>query len=211
MKPKQEQAVSRREQQKETRRREILEAGFRAFTTQGFTATRLEDVAMMAGVGKGTIYLYFDSKEALFEEVVRVNLFPTRDEAEQRVAEFEGPAAELLATHLQYVYSRLADDKIPPLIAMVIGEGNRFPQLTDFLFRELVSRTRQNMRRIIERGVASGEFRVTDIDKYTQILVAPVLISALWKLQFEKIDPIDIQDFARAHVDLVLNGLKRQD
>ena len=209
MSAKQDQAASRREQQKEMRRQEILEAGFRAFTAQGFTATRLEDVAMMAGVGKGTIYLYFASKEALFEEVVRVNLFPTRDEAEQRVAEFEGSASELLESHLHYVYSRLANDKIPPLIAMVIGESSRFPQLTDFLFRELVSRTRQNMRRIIERGVTSGEFRATDIDKFTQILVAPVLIGALWKLQFEKVDPIDVQQFASAHVDLVLHGLLR--
>lgn len=197
-----------REQRKEARRREILEAAFQAFTAQGFTATRLDEVAERAGVGKGTLYLYFESKEALFEEVVRVHLFPARDEAEHQISKFRGSASELLAAHLHYVYSQLADEKIPPLVAMVIGEGNRFPGLTEFFFREMVSRTQDNMRRIIEKGVASGEFRRTDLEAFAQILVAPVIIGALWKLQFGAISPLDLEAYARAHVDLVLNGLK---
>ena len=199
---------SKREQQKEARRRAIIEAGLQAFTAQGFTATRLDDVAVRAGIGKGTIYLYFDSKEALFEEVVRENLFPAQEELESLVAQFEGSATELLTTHLRYFYAGLADDKIPPLIAMVLGEGNRFPALTEFFFREMVSGNQDIMRSIIEKGVANGEFRPTDIGRFSQILIAPVLISAIWKLQFESFAPIDLQSFAETHIDLVLNGLK---
>lgn len=201
---------SRREQQKEARRRDILEAGFEVFTAQGFSATRLDDVAARAGVGKGTIYLYFDSKEALFEEVVRVHLFPSRDAAEQQVREFRGSAAELLGAHLHYVYSQLADARIAPLVAMVIGEGTRFPRLTEFFFHELASRTQDTLRGIIEKGVASGEFRATDIVSFTQILVAPAVIGALWKLQFAALAPMDLDAYARAHVDLVLDGLRAQ-
>ena len=94
-------APGKREQQKEARRKAILEAAFQAFTAQGFTATRLDDVAERAGTGKGTIYLYFSSKEALFEEVVRENLFPGRDLAESKLAEFQGSATEMLTMHLR--------------------------------------------------------------------------------------------------------------
>lgn len=201
-------ALSRREQQKEARRRDILEAGFQVFAAQGFTATRLDEVAERAGVGKGTIYLYFASKEALFEEVVRVNIFPYRDEAEHRVSEFQGSAAALLASHLEYVYGRMEDEKSPALIALVMGEAHRFPQITEFFFREVISRTQENMRRIIERGIASKEFRRTDVHTFTQILVAPVLIGALWKLQYQALSPLDLKAYARAHIDLVLNGLR---
>lgn len=199
---------TRRKQQKEARRRDILEAGFQVFAAQGFTATRLDEVAERAGVGKGTIYLYFESKEALFEEVVRENVFPGRDEAEHRVSEFKGCAADLLASHLHYVYSRMDNEKMPALVALVMGESHRFPHVSEFFFREVISRTQENMRRIVERGIASGEFRRTDALRFTQLLVAPVLIGAVWKLQYQAVAPLDMEAYARAHIDLVLNGLR---
>lgn len=204
-----EQRVSKRELQKEARRNEIIDAAFAEFTSRGFTSTRLDDVAERAGIGKGTIYLYFDSKESLFEEVVRQNLFPARDAAANLVAEFTGSASELLTLHLQNFYSLLKNEKVPPLMAMVIGEANRFPKLTDFIFREMISKNQEIMKSIIRRGIESGEFRETNIVTYTQILIAPAVISAIWKLQFETILPIDLDEFAQTHIDIILNGLKQ--
>jgi len=131
-----------------------------------------------------------------------------RDEIESRLEAFTGSAAQMLENHLRYFYARImSDEKIPPLIAMVLGEGNRFPSLTEFFFRTVISRSQHTMRTIIERGVASGEFRRTEVATYTQIVIAPALISALWKLQFEKISPIDLNTFADTHIDIILNGL----
>lgn len=211
MKPSKDQRSDRRQQQKALRRRDILEAGFEVFTTQGFSATRLDDVALRAGVGKGTIYLYFASKEVLFEEVVRENLFPFREEAEARVRSYPGSAADLLALHLRYVYGRLADPKIPPLMALVIGEGHRFPQLTDFFYRELTSRSQANMGSIIRRGVESGEFRRTRLEDFVQIMVAPILIGVLWKLHYGSVAPLDLEAYAETHIDLLLHGLASAD
>lgn len=208
MKAKHTSTATKRELQKEARRKEILEAGFDVFKEHGFTAARLDDVAEKAGIGKGTIYLYFDGKEALFEEVVRENLFPARDEAENLVAGFRGSASELLERHLKHIYSYMAGEKIPYLVAMVIGEVNRFPSLAEFFFHEMVSRNQEMMRTIIARGEASGEFRRTDVKQFCQILVAPILISAIWKLQFEHLEPLQMEAYADAHIDLILNGLK---
>ncbi|MDT8397703.1 MAG: TetR/AcrR family transcriptional regulator [Pseudomonadales bacterium] len=200
---------NRREQAREARRLDILDAGFAEFTREGFTATRLEDVAARAGIGKGTIYLYFDSKESLFEEVVRMNLLPPVDAILDMISKFEGSTSELLTLHLHHSYAILRNEKIPALIAMVIGEGNRFPKLTDFFFREMVSANQTIIRDIIARGVRRGEFRETELSAYTQIVIAPVLISAIWKLQFESLAPIDLDAFAATHIDLILNGLRK--
>lgn len=199
---------SKRAMQKELRRNEIIEAGLQEFTAQGFSSTRLEDVAERAGIGKGTIYLYFDSKESLFEEVIRQNLFPGRDEAENQAEVFTGSAEELLILHTERMYALSANEKIAPLLAMVIGEGSRFPQLSEFFFNEMVGRNRELMSRIIKRGIERGEFKKTGIEDYTQILISPILISALWKLQFDAHAPLDMEVFAKIHIDFMLRGLK---
>src|SRR5689334_19725008 len=58
------------------RREAIIAAGLEEFIARGFAATRLDDVAKRAGVAKGTIYLHFRDKEALFEELIRTAIVP---------------------------------------------------------------------------------------------------------------------------------------
>jgi AcrR family transcriptional regulator len=198
----------KRELQKEARRIAIIDAALEEFTAQGFTATKLDDVAVRAGIGKGTIYLYFDSKESLFEEVVRRNLLGGREMIENFITNFEGTTAELLATHFRHMYSFMQNDKIPPLVAMVLGEAVRFPSLSRFFHDEMIKHSQDVMRRIIQRGVASGEFRPAAADIYTQFLIAPVLIGAIWKLQFDTVAPIDMADYAEQHIDFILRALK---
>src|SRR5262245_59921894 len=60
-----------RAQKAAARRDAILSAALDEFAAQGFAAARLDDVARRAGVAKGTIYLHFRDKEALFQELVR--------------------------------------------------------------------------------------------------------------------------------------------
>jgi len=199
---------SKRELQKEARRNAIIDAGFMEFAQQGFTAAKLDDVAVRAGIGKGTIYLYFDSKEALFEEVVRKNLFPLRDEAQRLAQEFSGTAAELLTIHLERLYETLHQDKMPQLVAMIMGETSRFPSLSDFFFTEMIASHQDVLKGIIKKGVENGEFREEALNEFTQILIAPAMISAIWRLQFDQHDPLDIKEYAKNHIDLVLRGLK---
>lgn len=198
----------KREQQKEARRVAIIDAALEEFTAQGFTSTKLDDVAVRAGIGKGTIYLYFDSKESLFEEVVRRNLLGSRELVENFVATFEGSTAELLTQHFRNMYLFTQNDKIPPLMAMITGEAVRFPALSRFFYDEIIKPSQELMRRIVRRGIERGEFRADADDLYIQILFAPVLLGALNRLQYGAFAPIDTAKYAEQHIDFILRGLK---
>lgn len=199
---------SKREMQKEARRNAIIDAGFQEFALCGFTSAKLDDVAVRAGIGKGTIYLYFDSKESLFEEVIRKNLFPLRDEAQSHADEFQGSATDLLTIHFYRMYEILHQGHMPQLVAMVMGEASRFPKMADFFFKEIVSSNQDLVRGIIQKGVDSGEFRKSALLEFTQILIAPAMISAIWRLQFDAHSPLDIDRYAQTHIDFILRGLK---
>lgn len=202
------QLPSKREQQKEARRNAIIDAGFQEFALQGFTATKLDDVAVRAGIGKGTIYLYFDSKEKLFEEVVRKNMLPIVDEAKQNVATFQGTASELLTMHFRRMYEVLHEDRMPELVAMIMSEAARFPTIADFFFKEIGSTFQELVIGILKKGIESGEFRTSFPVEYTQLLIAPAMMSALWRLQFHNHSPLDIDAYAKAHIDFILRGLR---
>lgn len=198
----------KRELQKEARRVAIIDAALEEFTAQGFTATKLDDVAVRAGIGKGTIYLYFDSKESLFEEVVRRNLLGGREMVENFVATFEGSTEELLAQHFRNMYLFTQNEKIPPLMALVTGEAVRFPALSRFFYDEVIKPTQDLMRRIVRRGIERGEFRADADDLYVQILFAPVLLGALNRLQYATVAPIDFDKYVEQHIDFILRGLR---
>jgi AcrR family transcriptional regulator len=198
----------KREQQKEARRVAIIEAALEEFTSQGFTATKLEDVAVRAGIGKGTIYLYFNSKEDLFEEVVRRTLLPDRKLSANFVADFEGTTEELLTNHFRFMYTFMQGEKVPPLIAMVLGEISRFPQLSQFFYDEMISKSRAMLESIIARGVESGEFRKSASDLSHQILISPALLGVIWNLQFKQQAPLDLAVYSEMHIDFILRALK---
>ena len=201
-------APGKRLQQKEARRTAIIEAALEEFTSQGFTATKLEDVAVRAGIGKGTIYLYFNSKEELFEDVVRRTLLPERKLPPNYVEDFEGTTSELLANHFRFMYSFMQNEKVPPLIAMVLGEVVRFPQLSQFFYDEMISHSRAMLESIIARGIKSGEFRKSAENMHHQILIAPALLGAIWNLQFKQQAPLDFAVYSEMHIDFILRALR---
>jgi AcrR family transcriptional regulator len=199
----------KREQQKEARRSAIIDAALEEFTASGFTAAKLDDVAERAGIGKGTIYLYFDSKESLFEEVVRRNLIPPPGMAELYIASLDGStAADVLTKHFRNMYQFMKNEKIPPLLMMILGETARFPKLARFFHEEMISHSQKMLKDIIAKGIASGEFRADADLVYTQFLISPALNGAIWNLQFGGLAPIDIDHYAEAHIDFMLRALK---
>jgi AcrR family transcriptional regulator len=202
-------APGKRELQKEARRSAIIDAALEEFTAQGFTAAKLDDVAVRAGIGKGTIYLYFDSKESLFEEVVRKHLMPDRDMAESYIASMgEGSAAEILTRHFRHIYTFMKHDKVPPLLMMIQSETARFPNLAEFFYQEMISPTQEMIRHIIRKGVQAGEFRADAESIYPQLLFAPAMSSALWNLAYGRLAPLDLDNYAETHIDFMLRALR---
>jgi AcrR family transcriptional regulator len=195
---------------KEARPEEILAAALESFAERGFAATRLEDVAARAGISKGTLYLYFKSKEELFKAVVRETLLPNLARLETMVGSFEGPSA-LLLEQLLLTIGGVLGSRIGAIPKLVIAEAGNFPDLARFYFDEVIQRGLGLIARILRRGIARGEFRPIDVDRAVFCVIAPMLIAALWKNSLEpygKAAPLDADALARAHLDLLLRGLR---
>jgi AcrR family transcriptional regulator len=143
----------------EDRPDEILAAATAVFGEQGFARARLEDVARRAGVSKGTLYLYFDSKEVLFREMVRKNVVAVVAEAEEKYARFDGSARDALADLVQNWWRLLGTRESACITRLVGAELSNFPEIGRFYFDEVIARTRRLIASIIDRGVSSGELR----------------------------------------------------
>jgi AcrR family transcriptional regulator len=194
---------------KDARPDEILAAALASFAERGFAATRLEDVAARAGISKGTLYLYFEGKEELFEAVVRATLLPNLERIEVLAATFEGPSA-LLLERLLLTISGVVSSQVGAIPKLVIAEAGNFPGLARFYLEEVVHRGLRLIGTILRRGIERGEFRAVDVDHAVFCVIAPMLIAALWKNSLEPYDDaaLDAQALARAHLDLLLRGME---
>jgi AcrR family transcriptional regulator len=197
-----------RRRRKEARPSEIVEAARNCFIAKGFAKTRVEEVARRAGVSKGTVYVYFPSKEALFEAVIRTNVLPVLEQARAMVASDPDIAA---STQLKFLvttfYRELVGTDRKKLLHLIIAEGPNFPWLTEFYYREILSKGLGLFRAIIERGVERGEFRRTALSDFPEILVAPAVIAALFALLFGRTDPAQIERYMEAHLAAALASL----
>lgn len=198
-----------RRRRKEQRPGEIIEAAIQEFSRRGFAATRLEDVAERAGVTKGTIYFYFKDKEDLFKAAARRSLAPALNEMEALGAHSEGSAEESLRIHLSAVYPKLVKNpRAAQILRLIIAEGPQFPELVEFYYSEIISRGLAILTRVLERGVARHEFRRSGAVEFPQTVFAPAIAALIWNLLLGKKHPLDLDGYARMHLDLVLNGLK---
>lgn len=198
---------------KEARPREILHAALEIFTEKGFAAARLDDVAQRAGVSKGTLYLYFSSKEELLKAVVRTALIPNIARAERAAARHAGGSAELLRLLFELAARRVSRSRLSAIPKLVLAEASNFPDLAKFYLDEVIARGFALLGGIVRRGIERGEFRPVDVENTARLLVAPLLFLALWRHSFAKVAPapLDAAAYCRSHLDLTLHGLLREN
>ncbi len=194
---------------KEARPAELIAAALDLFAERGFAGTKIEDVAARAGVTKGTIYLYFGSKEALLEAVVRETIVSEIERAERHVDEYTGSARELLETYLRNWWHAVGETKLAAIAKLMMAESASFPDLAAFYVREVVQRGRRLLARVLERGVASGEFRSVDVPQAVRVVLAPLLHASMWRQSFFQCEqmPLDVEAYLRTHIDLVMHGI----
>jgi AcrR family transcriptional regulator len=193
---------------KTARPAEILAAALASFAERGFAATRLDDVAARAGVTKGTLYLYFDSKEELFKAVVRQELVPNLERAEALIAGSAAPSLDLLE-QLVVNFARIIASPLGAIPKLVLTEAGNFPDLARFYRDAVVERGKALFRQVVERGVAAGELRPVDVENTVMCIVAPLLLAALWRHSFERHSgpAIDLDALCHASLDLLRHGL----
>jgi AcrR family transcriptional regulator len=200
-------ATKRRSATPEARREAILAAALDEFTVRGYEGARLDDVAKRAGVAKGTIYLYFADKEALFQELVRSMVNPVLTTLEQMRAP-DIPARMLieglLATFVREVYGTRRKD----MIRLILAEGPRFPAIAEFYYREVVARVLAIVRPLLERAVARGELPNDSLARFPQLIIAPMLVGIMWQALFDKFEPLDVSALVRAHIGILFGSAK---
>jgi AcrR family transcriptional regulator len=195
---------------KEARPNEILAAALVLFGERGFAATRLDDVALRAGVTKGTLYLYFPNKEELFEAVVRQALVSNIEWGEALLEKPDEPAAVLLE-RLMHSWAALALSPAGAIPKLIISEAGNFPELARFYREEVVDRGMELMRRALRLGVERGEFRAPDnFDNAVRCICAPIVLAMLWRHSLgrhEEVDRFDPEAICKTQLKLVLDGL----
>lgn len=203
-----------RRRRKEARPQELLDAALALFAEKGFAATRAEEVAALAGVSKGTLYLYYPSKEDLLKAVIAQNLSERIAAGATRVAGYEGSIAELLRHVLCDWWEQIYDSPAGAVFKLVITEVRNFPEIGEFYHREVVAPAHALLSGILQRGIATGEFRPVDISSAVHSLVLPLIMICLHKHSLGACpvcpaDPLipEGHAFIRQHVALVLDGL----
>ncbi len=197
------------ERRKEARPHELLSAALDLFVERGFASTRLEDVAKRAGVSKGTLYLYFTNKEELFKAVVRENLVPELGQAEELVVSYDGDTVSLFYEFILAWWERVGSTKLSGITKLVMAEAGNFPELARFYHDEVNLRGSALISRLLERGIARGEFRAVDTQALTRVICAPILMLTLWKHSFDacQAEIIEPHAYLKSFIDLCLNGL----
>lgn len=201
------------QRRKEARPAEIVEAALEVFAEKGFSAARIDDVAARAGISKGTLYLYFASKEELFKAVVRQALLPGLARVEAMLAAHPGTASERIRAVIGQIGALLQGTRIAVIPKLVIAEAGNFPELARFYHQEVIRRGLGLLGAEVERGIARGEFRTVDGSHGARLLMAPVLLAAVWKSTFEihAGAPLDAPEFLEVALDVLLRGLRADE
>ena len=202
-----------RQRRKQARPQELLEAALALFVEKGFAATRTEEVARLAGVSKGTLYLYYPSKEELFKAVVRHNLSSLIAEGAELAAQFEGSSSDLLSQLMQTWWQRIGNTPAAGIHKIVLAEVRNFPELAQFYTDEVIIPADRLFSDTVQRGIDRGEFRAMPKHEVAMMLMAPLIFMAVHRHSFAACPvhggvEVDATQMLRTHLDLVLRGLE---
>ncbi len=203
-------ARPKRERRKEARPGELLEAALDLFVEKGFAATRVEEVAAHAGVSKGTLFLYFPSKEELFKAVVRDTIGNRLVEWNSEFESFSGTSAEMLRHAMTAWWDRVGATKASGITKLMMSEAGNFPEIAQFYQQEVMRPGRELIRSILARGVATGEFRPLNLDYAVFSVIAPMNFLIMWKHSIGPCAPdvtIDPHTYIDSQIDVMLHGV----
>ncbi|PHS24429.1 MAG: TetR family transcriptional regulator [Robiginitomaculum sp.] len=189
---------------------QILDAALIVFRARGFGAARMDEIARKAGISKGTIYLYFDSKNALLEALIDRAMTPVAAHLKMMAdAGGQGPIAPVLRAMLSFAAQRLGDPATGAIPLLVISEAVRFPELAQVYRTNVIDVGLGAVMALIKAGVKSGEFRPHPPEHMARLFVAPMIMQIIWNGVFirPKETPLDAQALIAQHIDIFLNGI----
>ncbi|OLB09038.1 MAG: hypothetical protein AUH06_00925 [Gemmatimonadetes bacterium 13_2_20CM_69_27] len=205
-------AKPRWQRRKDARPEELVAAALEVFVERGYEGTTLADVARRAGVTKGTIYLYFENKEALFKAVVRETIVPVIAQGEALARSFTGSARDLLEQLVREYWRLVGETALAGIPKLMMAEAATFPELTRFYYDEVVVRGQRLMAGVIERGVKNGEFRPVNVMLAAKLAMSPLMHATVVRRAFASCMPegFNVQAYLDTHIDLYLHGIAKQ-
>lgn len=182
------------------------------FTEKGFSATRMIDVAKAAGISKGTLYLYFENKEAIFREVVQQRITPQLDQVELLLEEFKGTQAELLRHMINVWWMAVACTSLSAIPKIIVSESGNFPELAEYFTRTVVVRSRNLFSKVISRGMLNGEFNLYESEAVARLVIAPLVQATIWMHSLKPYDDeTGTQNYLQLHTEFILNSLVKKN
>ena len=182
----------------------ICAAALARFLSDGFEATRMLDVARDAGVAKGTLYLYFPTKEALFEGVLSDILGESLARFQfSPPGEDEPTGAFIKRAFLPLVTGPKAPERLA-LFRLILFEGSRFPGLLASYRKVVMEPMMSVIRRLSARAQARGEIRTDALDRLPMLMMAPGLVVTVWNHLFEQ-EALEPKSVFEAYFDLVFS------
>jgi TetR/AcrR family transcriptional regulator len=202
-------SAPKRERRKDARPRELLDAALALFVEQGFAATKVEEVAKRAGVSKGTLFLYFATKEELFKAVVRENIVGQFSEFNVALDGFTGNTESLLRTFMTAWWHRVGATHSAGICKLMVSEGRQFPELAEFYRTEVIDPACLIIGRVLARGVQRGELRALPAQHSVYTLLAPILFLMLWNSapSLSGTLALDGPAFLDTQIDVLLHGI----
>ena len=200
---------NKRERRKQARPQELLDAALSLFVEKGFAATKVEEIALLAGVSKGTLFLYFNSKEDLFKAVIRANLSEHFPVWNKEFAEFKGSTQEMVNYAMQSWWQRIGNTNASGITKLVTSEARNFPDVVQFYATEVMRPGQELFKKILQRGIDNGEFKKIDTDKAVYSLVAVILFLSMWKHSLSAcVDSFSFspEAFLQTHVEALMHG-----
>ena len=186
---------------------EIVAAALEVFVEKGFAAARLDEIARRAGVSKGAIYLYFETKEEIFRAVVERAIAPNLD-ALRDAATHPGPFSDLARSLVALIAATAERTPVGGVLKMVVGEARNFPEIARVWHDELVAKALGAVGAAIRNAQARGEVKPGDPRLYAIQIIAPLLVGVLWRETFEPVgaEPVDLPVLLTQHIETFLAG-----
>ena len=197
---------------KEDRPAEILTAALKTFSTKGFAATKLDEIAKKAGISKGTLYLYFESKEVLFKAVVTEFVLPQIEKAEEQAEHYTGSIKELMFILLEQWRVNVLETELSGIPKMMIAEASNFPELATFYLENVIQRIRKFVAKLIKLGIEQNEFRECDSEYTARLFLSPMIFAAIWQHSLAPFDnDYNIKEYLSSHLDIFLRGIQKDN
>lgn len=199
------------QRRKDQRPMEILTAALGLFVCKGFASTKIEDIAKQAKVSKGTVYLYFESKEVLFKKMVHEIMVPKISEVEEYVSNYQGSQIELLKLVIRRWWQTIKESGLIGVPKLIISEADKFPELTQYYMKEVIHRIQSILVNILNKGKELKEFNNIEPVLSARVIMSSLVYFSMWDVSLKKYDQknLNVEELIEQQIFILLHGIQK--